>query len=96
MPTLVLFLSSSVWQLLACWQSLGSYPGLQICCSLQVYVEVQPSDSQLVEKGMKALPYIESATTHSDDEQIIRKCRFNNLSSATFRVLITIGKLCWT
>ena len=35
-------------------------------------------------------PYIESATTFSDDEQIIRKCRFNNLSSATF------GKLCWT
>ena len=34
---------------------LGSYPGLEICCSLQVYVEVDPSDSQLVGKAVKAL-----------------------------------------
>ena len=33
----------------------GIYPGLEICCSLQVYLEVAPSDSQLVEKAMKAL-----------------------------------------
>ena len=47
----VLFLSISVLQLFACWRSLGSYRGLEICCSLQLYVEVEPSDSQLSFKG---------------------------------------------
>ena len=49
------FLSISVRQLFACWRSLESYPGLEICCSLQVYVEVEPSNSQLVEKNVKGL-----------------------------------------
>ena len=44
----------SVRQLFACWRSLGSYVGLEICCSLQMCVEVEPSDSQLVEKAVKA------------------------------------------
>ena len=49
------FLSISLRQLFVCWRSLGSYPGLEICSSLQVYVEVEPSGSQLGEKAVKAL-----------------------------------------
>ena len=47
--------SISVQQCFAYWRSLGSYPGLEICFSLQVYLEVEPSGSQLVEKAMKAM-----------------------------------------
>ena len=32
-----------------------SYPGLEICCSLQGHLEVEPSGSQLVENTMKGL-----------------------------------------
>ena len=49
------FVLISVPQHFACWRSLGSYPGFEICCSLKVYVEIEPSDSQLVEKAVKAL-----------------------------------------
>ena len=49
------FLSISVLQLFVCWRSLGNYPGLEICWPLQVYLEVESSDNQLVEKAVKAL-----------------------------------------
>ena len=70
------FFSISVRQLFACWRSLGSYPGLEICSSLQVYAEVEVSGSQLGEKkresfvlsgwGSMRQHYIESATALSD------------------------------
>ena len=33
----------------------GKFSGLEICCSLQVYVEVEPADSQLAKTAVKGL-----------------------------------------
>ena len=41
------------WEVILALKSAA--PCLEIRCSLQVYVEVEPSDSQLVEKAVKAL-----------------------------------------
>ena len=35
------------------WEAI--YPGLKICFSLQVYLKVEPSGTQLVEKAVKAM-----------------------------------------
>ena len=48
-------LSVSVLRCFVCLRSLGSYSGLETCCSLQVNLEIEPSDSQLVEKDVKVL-----------------------------------------
>ena len=48
------FLSISVWQLFVCCRSLGSYPVLEICFSLQVYLDVEPSRQPVSRKNCES------------------------------------------
>ena len=61
----MLFFSFSVWQ-----QSQGSYFGLKIHYSLQVYLEVEPSGSQLGEKPMNAMYSVNGAACVNPTEEI--------------------------